>query len=133
VRLFAFLLMFFLPFAGHANQLLLVPVFTPKPEYPDELIKTRYAGKVRVSLTIGSQGTVQAARVIESSHPRLAEAAQRALVHFPIEPLSNVDVFWYTREYLSSHYMRHLLPEDKDRQLLLVQLGEVHLESGQGV
>ncbi|OCR26481.1 hypothetical protein AFK24_03430 [Pseudomonas syringae] len=72
--------------AIHASEALLIPVSTPKPEFPQNLLKKRHPGKVLVSLTVGAFGTVQSARIIESSHPQFTEAAQRAVVKWRYRP-----------------------------------------------
>jgi TonB family protein len=181
VKYLSFIVALLFSFKGYAAEELLVPVFTPKPEYPKDLIKTRYTGKVRVYLTVGASGTIQGARVIESSHPDLTAAVQRALVQwrfeprevaggdpnyleftvlvlfgargvapfsreitvglndmlcaylnyevkaskrdFPKEPLSKVDVFSYTAEFLGGSYVTTKVPDVEQRKTLFKLLG----------
>jgi len=73
-------------FQALAADVLLIPEQTPRPEFPRQLIDTRYTGKVRVHLTIAAHGGIQAARIIESSHPAFAEATQRAVVGWRFQP-----------------------------------------------
>ncbi|KPC35685.1 TonB domain-containing protein [Pseudomonas syringae pv. cilantro] len=69
-----------------AAESFLVPVHTPTPVFPPELIKTRYAGKVRAQLWIKSDGQVVEAKAIESGHPQLAEAVEQALRQWRYKP-----------------------------------------------
>ncbi|WP_412778640.1 energy transducer TonB [Pseudomonas congelans] len=163
-----------------AAEPFLVPIYTPAPVFPPELVKTRYAGKVRAQLWIKSDGQVREVRAIESGHPQLAEAVEQALRQwrykpwvgtvgappmttitvpvifgshgyrrfntevtvglgnircgylnhevkaarqdYPKEPLSKVDVFWYTGQALFGSHVAHLRSEPQ-RQVLLEQLG----------
>lgn len=159
-----------------ASDVVLTPVVTPKPEFPVGLLKERYTGKIFAHVTIGSTGTLQAIRLIESSHEQFSQAVLKALRQwrfepwqvdqgqprevgitlpiifgaqgikvfsgevsvglenvtcaylnaevrasqkdYPGEPLSEVDVFWYNRYYLSSSYVVHRVPEKGERQRL---------------
>lgn len=178
MRLFAFILLLLCALEVHAREPL-TAVFAPKPEFPPDLAEARYAGKVRVRLTVGPSGTVQATRVVESGHPELALAVQRAVVQwrfkpwnaqssgpnkeefmvlvlfgargiepfsseitvglnqtlcaylnheikaskrdFPEAQLSDVDVFWYMAEFLASDYVASRVPDENQRNALLVQ------------
>ncbi|RMS27950.1 energy transducer TonB [Pseudomonas syringae] len=73
------------PHAGAAEPFL-VPIYTPTPVFPPELVKTRYAGKVRAQLWIKSDGQVREARAIESGHPQLAAAVEQALRQWRYKP-----------------------------------------------
>lgn len=176
--LFILIGVFYMP--AWANDAFLVPVATPTPVYPGELLKKRHTGKVLVNLTISAFGTVQSTRILESSHPQLTEATQQAMVkwlyqpwdavegkpgnvdiavpiifgargikpfsrevtaglqntlcaylnhevglskrNFPRASLSEVDVFWHTRKYLSGSYVTHLVPEPQKREALFAAL-----------
>lgn len=162
-----------------AMQGVLIPISTPTPEYPPELIELRYPGKVRALLTIKSDGTVVEVKSLESSHPLLARAVERTLgqwrykpwagtvgaplridvtlpvifgsegmqrfnrninvglgniqcaylnyevgthrLNSPDAPLSKVDLFWYTGQFLFSSYAALQLGEEQ-RKVLLRQL-----------
>lgn len=170
-----------LGFSGQADaaQGLLIPMVTPAPHYPEQLVKSRYTGKVRVLLSIKSDGLVSEAKAIESSHPVLTAAVEETLIQwrfkpwmgtvgappliavtlpvifgsqgavrfddrvnvglgniqcayvnhevethqrdFSRAPLSKVDVFWYTGQFLHSSYAALQLDDEK-RQVLLGQL-----------
>lgn len=74
-----------------ASDALLIPVSRPAPEYPHELVKSRYTGKVLINLTISAFGTVQSTRIIESSHPKLSEAALHAIGKWRYQPWEAAD------------------------------------------
>ena len=180
MKLLVFICVFFLTVAVYAAPIVLIPQSMAHPEFPEELLKKSHAGKVIVYLQVDSSGTVRTVKVMESSHPKFAEAAQRALVQwryepweahtdapsklgilvpvifgargiepfspevtvglgnilcaylnyevkaskreFPGEPLSQVDVFWYTGQHLSSGYAEHQLPEEGERKALYGRL-----------
>ncbi|MDB6143747.1 MAG: energy transducer TonB [Pseudomonas sp.] len=180
MRFFTLLLILFFTLPVAAVEVILVPIYTPKPKYPKALVRTKYPGKTRVSLTIESGGKVHGVRVIEGGHPELTNAVQDAVIHwrykpwkgtvnapstvivtlpiifgprgtkafageiniglgnvrcaylnhevaasrsdYPKEPLSKVDLFWYTREFLSSSYMAQRLPDAGKRKTLLKEL-----------
>ncbi|MCK9737950.1 energy transducer TonB [Pseudomonas syringae] len=176
MRIFAFMIAVALaPHVG-ATESFLVPVYTPTPMFPPELVKTRYAGKVRAQLWIKSDGQVREAKAIESGHPQLAAAVEQALrqwryrpwvgtvgappmttitvpvifgshgyrrfntevtvglgnircgylnhevksarQEYPKEPLSKVDVFWYTGQALFGSHVAHQRNEPQRKALL---------------
>lgn len=180
MKFFVFMLLAWFCTLVTASEALLIPVTTPEPEYPQTLLKERYTGKVLVNLTIGAFGTVQSTRIIESSHPMLAEAVQHAVVkwryqpwdvtegrpgkvdisvpilfgalgiepfskeitvglentlcaylnyevkssqlNYPKDPLSMVDVFWHTRDYLAGSYVGYRVPDPTQRKALFDEL-----------
>lgn len=180
MRLGAFMGLMLCSVKALAAEPLLIPVQTGKPEFPRPLIDARHTGKVRVQLTVAAHGGIQAARIVESSHPQFAEATQRAVTqwrfqpwevangapsslmitvpilfgargiepfspeitvglrntlcaylsyevktslrNFADEPLSKVDVFWYTREFLSGTYVAQHIPDPRTRSALIVQM-----------
>ena len=76
----------FMSLPATAAQGLLVPVFTPRPEYPPELIEARYPGKVRALLTVKADGAVVEVNSLESTHPLLTQAVERALRQWRYKP-----------------------------------------------
>lgn len=86
MKLFVFVLVLLLPLSVQSADALLVPLFTPRPEYPPALIRSRYTGKVRVQLVVSSSGNVQDVRAIESGHPELTEAAVWTLAQWRYRP-----------------------------------------------
>ena len=91
MKFFALIVMCCLSAATLASGAVLIPVITPSPAYPRELLKKRYTGKVVVNLTISAFGSVQSTKIIESSHPELAVAAQQAMVKWRFKPWDIVD------------------------------------------
>ena len=73
-------------FQALAADVVLIPEHTPTPEYPERLMDMRYSGKVRVHLAVAAHGGIQAARIIESSHPAFTEATQRAVAGWRFQP-----------------------------------------------
>lgn len=65
---------------------LLVPVVTPLPDYPEQMIQARHSGRVRALMVVNAQGAVVEVQVIESSHPALTEAAKQALGRWQFKP-----------------------------------------------
>ena len=47
------------------------PISTPQPGYPREALRRRRSGEVEVEFTVGTDGSVTAARVVRSSPPRV--------------------------------------------------------------
>lgn len=86
MRFYVFIGCLLCSFKAFAGDVSLIPVLTPKPVFPGHLINKRHTGKVRVHLTVAAHGGIQAAKIIESSHPEFAEAAQRAVVKWQFQP-----------------------------------------------
>ncbi|NVL27366.1 TonB family protein, partial [Pseudomonas syringae pv. actinidiae] len=86
MRISAFMIAAALTLPVSAAESFLVPMHTPTPVFPAELIKTRYAGKVRAQLWIKSDGQVREVRAIESGHPQLTEAVEQALRQWRYKP-----------------------------------------------
>jgi TonB family protein len=77
-------------FQSIAADWVLIPVHTPSPLFPPKLVENRHAGKVRVKLTVAAHGGIQAANIVESSHPQLTEATQHAVVKWRFKPWDHV-------------------------------------------
>ncbi|GKQ43562.1 energy transducer TonB [Pseudomonas syringae] len=86
MRISAFMIAAALTLPVSAAESFLVPMYTPTPVFPAELIKTRYAGKVRAQLWVKSDGQVREVRAIESGHPQLTEAVEQALRQWRYKP-----------------------------------------------
>ncbi|RMP07463.1 TonB domain protein [Pseudomonas syringae pv. delphinii] len=86
MRISAFMIAAALTLPVSAAESFLVPMHTPTPVFPAELIKTRYAGKVRAQLWIKSDGQVREVRAIESGHPQLTEAVEQTLRQWRYKP-----------------------------------------------
>jgi TonB family protein len=88
MRFCAFIGLLFCSFKVFAAHVSLVPVLTPKPVFPSQMINNRDTGKVRVRLTVAAHGGIQATKIVESSHPTFAEATQQAVVKWRFRPWS---------------------------------------------
>jgi TonB family protein len=180
LRFFACALALFSTASTIASEIELVPIFTPQPTYPEALLKNKYYGKVRVSMTVGAGGKIQNVTVIEGGHPELTTAVQEAVAQwrykpwkgavnapsaititlpiifgprgaksfageinvglgnvrcayltnevtaarsdYPKQPLSKIDLFWYTQEFLASRYIALNVPDEGQRKALVSQL-----------
>ena len=86
VRCLVWVLLMVFSVTAWASDVLLVPVFTPKPQFPAALLKERYTGKVFAHITIGNTGYLRAMHLIESSHESFSEAAIKAMGQWRFEP-----------------------------------------------
>lgn len=66
------------------------PISLPAPEYPREAQRRRRAGEVEVEFTVGTDGTVTSARVVNASPPRVFDrAALSAVNRWRFQPVSS--------------------------------------------
>lgn len=86
VKCLVWVLLMIFSVTARASDVLLVPVFTPKPQFPAALLKERYTGKVFAHITIGNTGYLRAIHLIESSHESFSEAATKAMGQWRFEP-----------------------------------------------
>ncbi|MCQ9390792.1 energy transducer TonB [Pseudomonas viridiflava] len=70
----------------YAAEAFLVPMYTPQSAFPVELVKARYAGKVRAQLVIKSDGSVHEAKAIESGHPLMTSSVEQTLRQWRYKP-----------------------------------------------
>ncbi|EPM53111.1 TonB domain-containing protein [Pseudomonas syringae pv. actinidiae ICMP 19071] len=96
-----------------AAESFLVPMHTPTPVFPAELIKTRYAGKVRAQLCTVGLGNIRCGY--------LNHEVKSARQDSPKEPLSKINVFSYTGQALFGSHAAHQRTEP-ERKALLEQL-----------
>lgn len=100
MRISAFMIAAALALPVSAAESFLVPMHTPTPVFPAELIKTRYAGKVRAQLWIKSDGQIREVRAIESCHPQLTEAVEQTLRQWRYKPwIGTVPVIFGSHGY----------------------------------
>ncbi|MDB6162760.1 MAG: energy transducer TonB [Xanthomonadaceae bacterium] len=75
------------PAAGASNTLRAVS--TPAPAFPPEAFRSGTSGEVQVELTVGTDGSVTAARVVRANPPRVFDrAALAAVKRWRFEPVS---------------------------------------------
>jgi len=66
------------------------PISTPAPAYPREAERRRRAGTVEVEFTVGVDGTVTSARVVNASPPRIFDReALQAVNRWRFQPISS--------------------------------------------
>ncbi len=53
------------------------PLYLPHAEYPEEMLRNKEGGKVKVRLFINANGTVLFKDIVKTSDPRLAEAVKQ--------------------------------------------------------
>lgn len=88
MKFLAFIVLCCLPTLALANDAFLSLMTGLKPTYPRELLKSAHSGKVLVEMTISASGQVENTRIVESSHPKFAEAAQHTLSKWRYQPWS---------------------------------------------
>jgi len=64
----------------------LVPVTSPAPAYPEHLLRAEYPGKVRVYLSVDSNGAILSVRPVESFHPDFARSVRQATERWRFKP-----------------------------------------------
>lgn len=106
MKFFVFILFGWFSTLTLASDALLVPVSRPSPEYPQELLKSHYTGKVLINLTVSAFGTIQSTRIIESSHPKLSEAALHAIVKWRYQPWGGCRRKTWQRQHRRSNSLR---------------------------
>lgn len=75
------------PAAGGAEELR--PVSTPAPRYPPEALRAGTSGEVQVEFTVGTDGSVTAARVVRSNPARVFDReAVNAVRKWRFQPVS---------------------------------------------
>lgn len=66
------------------------PISTPGPQYPREAQRRRRAGTVEVEFTVGTDGSVSAARVVAASPPRIFDReALQAVNRWRFQPVGS--------------------------------------------
>lgn len=69
-----------------ADNHVLVPIYTPHPQYTSELLKAKISGEVLVDLTIHSQGNVESVNVINATHLELQSLVLGVLSTWQFKP-----------------------------------------------
>ena len=64
------------------------PIEQPAPEFPAALVQTLRRGSVRVQFNVLSDGRVDQAEVVSSSHARLIPAALAAIQQWRFQPVA---------------------------------------------
>ena len=66
------------------------PISTPAPSYPREAYRDGTSGEVQVEFTVGTDGSVTAARIVRANPPRVFDrAALSAVNRWKFQPVSS--------------------------------------------
>jgi len=86
MRWFACVLLLVVTVGVRAEEVLLIPENNPKPIYPRALFRAGITGEVRVRFTANADGSVSNVSILQSDHPDLAEATQKAIAQWRFKP-----------------------------------------------
>ncbi|MFC0092607.1 MULTISPECIES: energy transducer TonB, partial [Xanthomonas] len=65
------------------------PISTPAPRYPAEALRSGTSGEVLVELTVGTDGSITASRVLRANPPRVFDReALNAVKRWRFEPVA---------------------------------------------
>ena len=73
-------------FSAFADDVTLVPVYTPKPIFPMELKNAGIAGSTRVKLVVHSNGSVSDIKILKSDNPLFSKASKKAVKQWQFRP-----------------------------------------------
>ncbi|WP_176469999.1 TonB family protein [Pseudomonas sp. Irchel 3A5] len=77
MRIFLILVSLSLSLTTQAGTSYPKPLYLPHAEYPEEMLRNKESGKVKVRLFINANGTVLFKDIVKASDPRLAEAVKQ--------------------------------------------------------
>lgn len=73
-------------FSAFADNLTLIPVYTPKPKFPEELKNAGIPGATRVQFVVHSNGSVSNVKVVKSDNPLFSKASKKAVKQWQFKP-----------------------------------------------
>ena len=73
-------------FSAFADNVTLIPVYTPKPIFPMELKNAGIAGSTRVKFVVHSNGSVTDIKILKSDNPLFSKASKKAVKHWKFKP-----------------------------------------------
>ena len=73
-------------FSVCADDVKLIPVYTPKPIFPVELRDAGIAGATRVQFTVQSNGSVTGIKILKSDNPLFSKASKKAVNQWKFKP-----------------------------------------------
>jgi len=73
-------------FSVCADDVKLIPVYTPKPIFPVELRDAGIAGATRVQFTVHSNGSVTGINILKSDNPLFSKASKKAVKQWKFKP-----------------------------------------------
>lgn len=73
-------------FSVGADDVKLIPVYTPKPIFPVELRDAGIAGATRVQFIVHSDGSVTGIKILKSDNPLFSKASKKAVKQWKFKP-----------------------------------------------
>lgn len=73
-------------FSTFADNVTLIPVYTPKPEFPGLLKSTGSNDTTRVQFVVHSDGSVSDIKILKSGHPLFSKASRKAVEQWRFKP-----------------------------------------------
>jgi len=73
-------------FSAFADNVTLIPVYTPEPKFPQELSGAGIAGSTRVKFVVHSNGSVTDIKILKSDNPIFSKASKKAVKHWKFKP-----------------------------------------------
>ncbi len=73
-------------FSAFADDVTLIPVYTPKPIFPMELKNAGIAGSTRVKFVVHSNGSVTDIKILKSDNPLFSKASKKAVKQWQFKP-----------------------------------------------
>lgn len=73
-------------FSTFAENVTLIPVYTPEPKFPVELKNAGIAGSTRMQFKVHSDGSVSNIKVLKSDNPLFSKASKKAVKQWQFKP-----------------------------------------------
>ena len=73
-------------FSAFADDVTLIPVYTPKPIFPMELKNAGIAGSTRVKFVVHSNGSVTDIKILKTDNPLFSKASKKAVKQWQFRP-----------------------------------------------
>lgn len=73
-------------FSAFADDVTLIPVYTPKPKFPQELSVAGIGGSTRVKFVVHSNGSVTDIKILKSDNPLFSKASKKAVKQWQFKP-----------------------------------------------
>lgn len=73
-------------FTAFADDVTLIPVYTPKPKFPEELSGAGIGGSTRVQFLVHSNGSVSDIKILKSDNPLFSKASKKAVKQWQFKP-----------------------------------------------
>lgn len=73
-------------FSVFADDVRLIPLYTPKPKFPEELKNAGIAGATRVQFVVHSNGSVTDIKILKTDNPLFSKASKKAVKQWKFKP-----------------------------------------------